>query len=185
MIYFSSDHHFSHTNVIRFCGRPFSSVEQMDSQMIMKWNSVVTPKDQVFYLGDFTLGNYKVASQYLEKLNGKLFMMEGNHDRWMRNMSLYPKTKSGVIELLPPLYNMKVNGQVFVLCHYPMSSWLNSHYGSTHLFGHVHGKFGHVAESQDNDLPPNQKRGKKIDVGVDINHFYPVSLDEVLNIIKE
>ncbi len=185
MIYFSSDHHFSHANVIRFCNRPFSTVEEMDSVMVEKWNSVVSSKDLVYYLGDFTLGNYRLAVRYLEQLNGKLFMMAGNHDRWMKNISLYPKTRSGTIELLPPLFNMKINEQLFVLCHYPMSSWLNSHYGSTHLFGHVHGKMGHVIESGDTELPPNQKRGKKIDVGVDSNNFYPLSLDDINALLKE
>lgn len=80
MDYFTSDTHFSHTNIIKYCNRPFKSVEEMDEVLIANWNSVVKKTDQVFHLGDFGY-NYKIA----QRLNGHKHLIWGNHDRKLRN----------------------------------------------------------------------------------------------------
>lgn len=70
-----------------------------------------------------------------------------------------------------------------VMCHYPMASWEKSHYGSLHLHGHVHNSWGELgmASSDDIQLPPGEKKGKRINVGVDVWDFYPVSLETLLD----
>jgi calcineurin-like phosphoesterase family protein len=59
-IYFSSDHHFSHSNVIKYCNRPYTSVQEMNEDLIQRWNNQVKPEDTVYYLGDFSLGKNAV-----------------------------------------------------------------------------------------------------------------------------
>ncbi|HAR41171.1 MAG TPA: hypothetical protein DCS07_00820 [Bdellovibrionales bacterium] len=70
MIYFTADHHFSHKNIIKYCGRPFQSAEEMNAVMIQRWNETVQPGDTVFYLGDFSLGIQSVL-EILPILNDK------------------------------------------------------------------------------------------------------------------
>jgi len=169
MIFFTADHHFSHKNVIKYCKRPFNSVEEMDAVMIERWNAVVNPDDTVYHLGDFTLGDYEIFMNARKKLKGKIKIIPGGHDwRWMEDyLGVYST------EILTPLYSLELNVQeekkhplVIVLCHFSMRVWDRSHYGSLHLYGHSHGNLaGH---------------GKSMDVGVDTNRFYPYFLEEIV-----
>lgn len=161
-MFFTSDHHFSHTNIIQYCGRPFSSVEEMDEAMVWRWNQAVKPTDSVYFLGDFTLGNATLADSFLQRLNGKIYMLEGNHDKgWFRKNYFF----GNKVQFLPPLYKLNFDGQMIILCHYPMRSWQSSEHGSWHLFGHEHGRFA--------------PQGLSFDAGVDCNNFYPFSFEEV------
>ena len=86
-----SDLHFSHKNILRFDNRPYSNVKEMEDGIITNWNSVVTSKDTVYHLGDFTMAPYiegasykdryiNIANELLDKLNGKKYLIRGNHD---------------------------------------------------------------------------------------------------------
>ncbi len=68
--WFTSDHHFGHENIIRFCGRPFKSLGEMNYEMTRRWNLVVEPGDTVYYLGDFAMGDPDVWPTFCERLNG-------------------------------------------------------------------------------------------------------------------
>jgi len=163
--WFTSDNHFGHSNIIEYCNRPFSSVEEMDRVMIERWNSKIKKNDVVYYLGDFTLGNYYVALNYFTKLNGHIIFISGSHDRWMQHEdavnSLDRTYKGGLV-------SGKIEGIHFTLCHYAMRVWDRSHYGSIHLFGHSHGQ------------TPIIQIPNSMDIGVDTNNFYPYSLEDVL-----
>lgn len=162
MIWFTSDQHWDHANVIKYCNRPFESVEEMNDVMITRWNEVVRPKDIVYHLGDFTLGND--ANDILSCLHGdiRFVVPDFHHDqRWIKT-GFYV---TGV-ELLPPLYVVTIHDVVVVLCHYPIAVWDRKHYGSWHLYGHVHYK--------EFKLP-----GFSMNVGVDLHNFYPISFDEI------
>jgi len=77
--FFTSDTHFGHKNIIDYCKRPFSSVEEMDNKIIQNWNKTVSKKDTVFFLGDFCVGgNFE---NYRKKLNGNIIFIKGNHDK--------------------------------------------------------------------------------------------------------
>ena len=192
MIWFTSDHHFGHKNIIKFCNRPFDTIQEMDQVLIDNWNSVVSENDTTYYLGDFTLGNLDMFYNYIKDLNGNINIVPGGHDRrWLKNFhSAYWKGKEK-IKILDPLYTLKVHNKetnthdTIVLCHYPMLSWDKSHYGSIHLHGHSHGTIGSVGKSGDIQLPPNQRNGKRLDVGVDVHNYYPISLDTVKEILYE
>ncbi len=72
-----SDTHFRHSNIIKYCNRPFHSVGEMNEQLIHKWNSVVSPEDTVYHVGDFGFGD---MSEFRSRLNGTVHLIQGNHD---------------------------------------------------------------------------------------------------------
>jgi calcineurin-like phosphoesterase family protein len=82
-IFIISDTHFHHENIIKYSNRPFKSIEEMDSEMIKRWNSKVEKEDIVLHLGDFALGSEKEVRELRDKLNGKIFLLKGNHDHKM------------------------------------------------------------------------------------------------------
>jgi calcineurin-like phosphoesterase family protein len=164
MIYFTSDQHFGHENLIKYCARPFSSAEEMDEEMIKRWNEVIKPLDQVYHLGDFTLG--EDIHKYIRRLNGSIRFITSDfhHDsRWIK--------ANPDIETKPILFITSNNVNI-MLCHYPMAVWERSHYGAWHLYGHVHRTGFHVP-------------GFTMNVGVDFHGFYPVSFDEVADFMVE
>ena len=79
-LFFTSDTHFYHGNIIRFCNRPFKSVEMMNETIISNWNNTVGQDDIVFHLGDFCLGGSAEWNKILDRLNGKIYLIMGNHD---------------------------------------------------------------------------------------------------------
>ena len=92
-----SDTHFNHTNIIRYCDRPFNSVGEMNQMLIANWNKVVEEEDTVFFLGDLASGHDPLS--WLDLLNGHIVLIKGSHDRFVA-----PKTltlhSSGVDMLL-------------------------------------------------------------------------------------
>src|SRR3972149_2927673 len=86
-IFFTSDTHFNHANIIKYCGRPFGSVDEMNREMITRWNAVVDPEDTVYHLGDFALGKVSEWPAIFRQLNGsKKILIRGNHYRSQRHM---------------------------------------------------------------------------------------------------
>ena len=79
-IWFTSDTHFGHKNIIKFSERPFSDVEEMDEVMIRRWNEVVGKDDTVYHLGDFAFLSTGKLRQLISRLNGKICLVNGNHD---------------------------------------------------------------------------------------------------------
>ena len=161
MIYFIADTHFGHSNIMKYCSRPFGCVEEMDEILIKNWNSVVKPMDAVYVLGDFAMGDPR---PYLERLYGDICLIPGDHDK----VSKWPKNQVG-----PRIDHFSMGAQYLVLCHYPILAWPKSHYGSWHLHGHCH----------EGTLP--YYPGKMMNVGVDHNNFYPVSWPEVVEYMKD
>lgn len=174
-VWFSSDHHLGHANILKYSNRPFSSIEEMDSILIDRWNEVVKPEDTVYYLGDLSLNRYwnTVLVNYISKLNGNIILIPGSHDTWLndteRNFQFMGSNRFFIEKPILSVENIlpKVNGfsVPIVLCHYSLRSWDRSHYGSWHLFGHHHG-----------NLEPY---GMSFDIGVDCWDFYPVSFEQV------
>lgn len=159
-VYFTSDQHFGHARILELCGRPFASVEEMDETMIVRWNAVVQPTDTVWHLGDFTMGSVEMAWRYRARLNGRVNLIHGNHDREsVRN--------SGCMwHISAPMAQINHQGRQITLCHYAMRTWDQSHRGALMLYGHAHGR-----------LPGTRL---SLDVGVDCWDFTPVTLDQIL-----
>lgn len=159
--WFTADHHFFHRNIIKFCNRPFSGLEEMHDVMIERWNSVVGKNDIVYHIGDFSLGKYDETLRTIFKLNGTVYFLRGSHDKWLNDYEVdYQDRVWGYMDVIDIL------GKTFTLCHYAMRTWPHSHYGAYHLYGHSHG-----------NLP---SFGYSMDVGVDTNNFYPYSFDDIV-----
>jgi len=180
MEFFTSDHHFNHARIIEYANRPFSNVDEMDAEMIDRWNSVVGEYDTVYHLGDFTLGDRETAKRYFRQLNGRIRVLANfwHHDKkWLPNMvgfSEFVSKNDFLVEIRHPIVVLefkKKHSQVIVLSHYPQLVWDRKHYGAIHLFGHSHGR---------------TKGGPgSMDCGVDnayklLGEYRPFSLEEVV-----
>lgn len=179
MIYFTADNHFCHANIIGLCDRPFKDVYEMNKTMIENWNSYVTDRDEIYVLGDFLYkGTAKDANEILSKLKGKKYLVRGNHDRYLDD----PMFSQRAFEWMRDYYVLNHESTEIILFHYPIMQWHKSHRGSVHLYGHVHNsaekhpEFGERLKS----LGP-----RAINVGVDVNGFYPVSIKQVMDMVNK
>ena len=170
MIYFTSDLHLGHKNIIKYTDRPFSNVETMNKILIDNYNDVVKQDDTVYILGDLTYRAKKTETYNLiKKLNGRKILIRGNHDI---------KYDESLFEKISDFEVIQYNRKKFCLMHDPMVSWPGSNHGSIQLHGHVH------STMHDNIININNKV-YRYDVGVDANNYYPVSIDDVLSIFDE
>lgn len=162
-IFFTSDTHFGHFNIIKYCNRPFKTLEEMNETLIQNWNNVVKPKDTIYHLGDFSFGN---SIFFTKRLNGIKILVEGNHDF---NANAHYEWDT--------VYTYRVLrfNKIFplVLMHYPLLEWDGAYRGAIHLHGHIHSK---------NTEKPLVRR---LDVGVDGHNYTPWSLDEILSLMKD
>lgn len=128
-IWFTSDTHFGHANIIKYCNRPFSSVEEMNKTIIDNWNSVVGKDDIVWHLGDFSLGN-KNNIELVKQLNGKINIVLGNHDT--QHISKYYEVGFHRVYDRPTII-----GNFFILSHAPLQ-WIKDDEPYANIYGHVH-----------------------------------------------
>lgn len=138
------------------------AIENMNNDMIAKWNARVSDKDTVYHLGDFTFRNLGLI---LPRLKGKIEFVKGNHDKALM--------ESDYRNMLPDIREVKVFDKTFVLCHYAMRIWHKRHYGTLHLYGHSHGNL------------PDDPSSLSFDVGVDCHNMTPLSFDEVMAIMAK
>lgn len=179
-IWFTSDTHFSHDNIIKFCQRPFENVEQMNEYLIEQWNSCVKKDDIVFHLGDFAWGGSSVWVNILQRLNGRKVLIVGNHD--VKNLR---SNYHNFFETITYQLQIIVEGQPIYLNHYPFLAYGGSYRKEPvwQLFGHVHTcKNTHQHEGQDDKRLP-MLFPFQYDVGVDNNDYKPVNFHQVKEII--
>ena len=165
-LYLIADTHFGHYNIIEYENRPFLTAEEMDEYMIEMWNDTVCPHDTVLHLGDFFLTNTKRQLEIMDRLNGKIILIRGNHDGQSRTKLV---ERLGFKEVYDS-FTLMVDDYTFVLTHRPMELSIEDElYFKSHniinIHGHVHGvkeeksKF-HKCVSAENLLlkPINLKR---------------------------
>jgi calcineurin-like phosphoesterase family protein len=191
VIFFSSDHHFFHQNIIRYSNRPFASIEEMNETMIENWNSVVTHEDDVYCLGDFSFAGRPVEVLSY-RLNGNKKIVFGNHDPGHpHNRQYKQKVKTGHHnywhefysrhgwEVLPINYVLDIPGLAsFNLCHMPYDCY-DARYqdykmkddGRWLIHGHTHSK--------------ERKLGRQLHVGVDAWSFTPVSVTQLAELMHD
>lgn len=150
MIFFTSDHHFWHKNVLLYCpNRNYSSVYHMNDDYKFKWNKTVKKEDTVYYVGDFAFHHPNRIKELLDSLNGTKILIRGNHDR------------TQILGFFAEVHT-QLHFEEFLLSHKP-----NYTYKKPHLCGHVHQKWKF-----------NDNRNI-LNVGVDIWDGWPVSIDQV------
>lgn len=174
-IFVTSDTHFSHENIIKYCNRPFKNYEEMNEILIYNWNSVVSPNDLVFHLGDFQmLKDYEILYKHLNRLNGDKILLLGNHDY----MDINEYLSAGFIDVKQRWEGI-INNNRFVMSHYQMMVWNWSHKGSINLYGHEHDRQQKI---------PNHEIYKKLNISekkfnvcVDANNYKPVNINYIIS----
>lgn len=161
-IWFTADHHFCHANIIKYCGRPFRDVHEMDTTMIARWNTLVKPNDLVYHLGDFALASLPVMQEIRKSLNGRIILLKGNHDgSWARcdkiGFDLVARSVSDIMEMC-----------WFDMAHRPDHFSASTHKDGFILCGHVHEKW--------------KLKGNILNVGVDQWDFYPVHFQQIMEV---
>ncbi len=174
-VYFTSDTHFNHTNIISYCQRPFKNVDEMNERIIANWNEVVSEDDIIFHLGDFCLGGAAEWTRLLDRLNGKIYLIMGNHDRKNIRQGFMDRFEHVAMQM-----HIEVGKQRIYLNHYPFLCFEGGYKDVWQLFGHVHTRKNNtgIDAGRLQYLYPTQ-----YDVGVDNNNFAPVSFEQVKRII--
>lgn len=163
--YFSADPHFDHKNIITLCNRPFKNVDDMNRSIIDGYNKKIKPNDVFYILGDFGWGDAESLRRHRAAINcNNVVFIWGNHDKVLRS---YKKLANQLFESTHDILDINIDGQLIVLCHYPMKEWNRFFHGSWHLYGHVHG-----------NLSPDPGT-LACDVGVDCHNYEPVAFQEL------
>ena len=172
-VFITADHHFGHTNILRFCNRPFPNIYEHDKELIKRWNSLISKDALIYYVGDLMFRNAKHPLYYKEKLNGEIKIIRGNHDKqkvlkefeWYQNLPIIIGEFTCLLNHRPcyrpdapdPFHDNDVNVN-------PMNY-------DFIISGHTH-KFPLF-------------RWKSLNVGVDLHDFYPLHMDQVYALLTQ
>lgn len=160
-IWLTSDTHFGHQRTLELSKRPYRSVEEMDKDMIKKWNQIIGKKDTVYHLGDF--GNFDILNQ----LNGNVILLFGNYEvdyfKNKRNINIkqYLISKGFKDVYTENCLTITLNNKKYNIVHEPLNTVGDEFY----LFGHIH------------KLQMVKKNG--LNVGVDCHNFYPIDIGTI------
>lgn len=169
-IFFISDLHLYHSNVIKYCNRPFIDIIDMNKYILDCWNNTIDKNDTIYFLGDFALGQCDKAvvyEEYSKLLNGKLFFLKGNHDQSYINLvNYFTCIKEG--------YIVDYKGYHFILSHFPLPDDVIP-VGYFNIHGHIHNARLNL------DFNPDYH----INVSADTLNFVPISIDSIVDYIEE
>ena len=189
-LFFTSDTHYSHSNICSATtnwsvndgyARKFDSLQDMNQRLVDNINNMVGEDDILIHLGDWSFGGFDKIEEFRSQINCKnIHLTFGNHDHHIeRNKEDIQKLFSSVqqylrLEVVRPLTKSMNEKFTFICMHYPIASWHDMNQGVIHLHGHVH-------------LPEHLRiaEGKAMDVGVDGNGLEPLSLDEIVELMKD
>lgn len=169
--FFTSDTHFGHKTVIEYCRRPFKDVEEMNEELIRRWNVCVQDSDTVWHLGDFSFLGSIATKAIVKRLKGKIVLVRGNHDSKPHRF----------FERIESYQLIEIRGHIVNLCHYPylghsqderdFSERQLKDKGLPLLHGHVHMEW--------------KVKNRMINVGVDQWAYAPVSELEIIKLLDE
>jgi calcineurin-like phosphoesterase family protein len=185
MRWFTSDLHLGHENIIRYCARPFSSVEEMDDALVTNWNERVAPDDEVWVLGDVARGPIEASLGHVARLSGHKVLVAGNHDRcWAGHPRRHDEwidryAAAGFDQIHQGTIETRLAGRTVLAGHFPyegdshdedrFTRWRPVDDGAWLLHGHVHTSW--------------KANGRQINVGVDVWGYAPVSETDLAAII--
>ena len=181
-VFFTGDLHFGHENVIAFDDRPFKSVEEMDAELIKRWNAKVGKDDLVYVLGDMIWKTRNDdAPAVIKSLNGQIILIKGNHDRFLHNAKA-KEALAGIKDYDDICVNLE-DGTVrrCILSHYFIPMYNGHRHNAIHLHAH-----SHCSEEADyeiefaNFLNKIGCRNEIYNVGCMYWNYEPVTLDEII-----
>lgn len=168
------DLHFGHKAVIGFDHRPFEDVDEMDRVLITKWNGRVQKDDDVYIVGDFAFRNERPEEWYLKQLKGRKHLIIGNHD----NRLLNNEKAMSYFDSVDKMRHVSDNGNQICICHFPIIEWNGFHKGHWHIYAHIHNRTDETFEFM-------IKRERALNAGCMINHYVPVSFNELVKNNRE
>ncbi len=178
-IFFTSDLHLGHENILTHCNRPFGDVSEMNEMLITNWNRKVGNEDEVYIIGDLAYRSSRPVKEYLDRLNGRKHFIIGNHDLWLKN---FPSACDYFLSV-DHMRVIEMNGMRITLCHYPLFEWNGSRRAlhqdkskSWLIHGHLHNR-----TEADAFRYIKAKLPCALNAGVDINHFEPVTFTELIS----
>lgn len=170
-LFFTSDMHFNHFNIARFCNRPFLSNAEMTYNLIKNFNEVVPENGITIHCGDFCFD--KDANRWkkiINQLNGELILISGNHD-------FFPKDKQKSDIILIDLLKVAHKDKEVMCSHYPLTIFN----GDYNAYGHVHTLSDGKIHGKDSVYTRFLNPSKQYDVGVDQNNYKPISFDNFIS----
>lgn len=132
--FYIGDWHYGHANIIAYDNRPYGTVEEMNEDLIRRWNAAVTEKDSVYILGDMFWCTAKNALPVLDQLHGAKYLIRGNHDPFSME---FESKFVGVWDAKM----IRDNGTKIYMSHCPKISFENWQHGAVHFYAHVHNSF--------------------------------------------
>lgn len=183
MIYFTSDTHFGHKNIIKLTQANFSSIEERDA-LIIKNIAALKGNDTLYILGDLSWYNAPKTIEIFRQFKCRIVVIKGNHDS---TETLNRLLREDLIDSWH--YYLELKGDLIApaslicLMHYPIEEW-NGYFksSSAHLHGHIHGKkFRNVP----NERPDGRLNINRFDIGVDANNYAPIKLQTVLDVLEK
>ena len=180
-LWFMADPHFYHENIIKYCSRPFVDVNEMNITLVQTWNALVQEDADIIIAGDFIhSGNLEVLKNLISRLNGRIWLVYGNHDYQNRLDRQIVKDMvyhtSDALDFEVTDEELEDGRMRFHITHYPCEFWTR---GAVHLFGHVHsGPLSTASEIL-------SFKPLRYDIGVDNNDFKPISYEQIKIIITK
>lgn len=179
-VFFTSDFHLFHQNIIRFDSRPFSDLSEMHEEIIKGWNEKVSNDDIVIYLGDISFHKGRDEDKFneiLNRLNGKIYYIIGNHDNFdkIKNIKRFEKVVDYLEVRIKHITKERpeIKETLFCCMHYPIYVWNKCHHGSYMIHGH-----SHMSLSEDD----YHKTRRIFDVGCNGSNYRPISYLELIEI---
>ena len=190
-LFFTSDTHYGHNNICRATTnwtdadsvtRDFKSLDHMNDTIVNNINSIVGENDVLIHLGDWSFGGFENIAEFRNRIVCKnIHLTYGNHDHHIRRnkddiQSIFSSTQDYMhLDIRRP--SIKGKGMMdkfsFICMHFPIASWDSMNTNMIHLHGHTHlPKYLRIAE------------GRAMDIGIDGNDLEPISLDEVVSLLK-
>ena len=164
-VWFISDLHLAHKNIIKYCSRPFDNVNQMNEILIQNWNKKIRVEDRVFVLGDFALCGKDKIIEFGNQLKGRKILILGNHDG--ASLTTYYNAGFEMVSKFPIIFQ-----DFFILSHEPIE-FLPLNTPFVNIFGHVH---------NDMRFPTSTPHGAC--VSVERWNYMPVEFNQLISLIK-
>ena len=169
-VWLISDTHFDHTNIIRYCNRPFRTTEVMNNTILRNWHGTIAPNDVVYFLGDMAFGRDSRNSRWwVAQLCGKIVWVKGSHDKGIHTTSVI-----GGVERVVKSRVISCDGVAFLLVHDVFDAIVNGWKGWV-IHGHNHNNRPHI---------DNRFGRKQVNVSVEVINYRPISLAQVVGEIR-